>query len=444
MNPYEMEPFEFEITETVRDENGDYHIRLKTRVQQEYCVLCGSEHIIRFGNKPKKVRDINMFGQRVELLLDNPRYRCQNCGEIFLTEYESIPAKSRMTVRLRDYIKSQSLTKPFQTLADELGLSDTTIKTVFLERIAELDAERQLKAPTVLGIDENHLRKQYCAVFTDVEKGRILEMLPNRNKESVKSFIRSLPGWKNIRCYTMDMWKQYRDAVYELKPDAIIVIDKFHVIMKLNAALESMRKQLRASQNKKDRRTFRHSRFNLLRNMEDLTLEQQGQLLDLFAEYPEFEEPYYLKEEFRSIYDAKDKREAVVRFENWEQWAIRYPEFQEIAKMIHHWWDEFFNYFSFRYTNAVTESLNRLINDIDRAGKGYTFDILRAKVLYGTSATKPAKFKSIYHPPTKYEPGMIGLVTHFDISGRTEQVLVDGWGVDINELTQLVFQQKFL
>lgn len=37
---------------------------------------------------------------------------------------------------------------------------------------------------------------------------------------------------------------------------------------------------------------------------------------------------------------------------------------------------------------AQTESLNNVIREIDRAGRGYTFDVLRAKMLFRGSIAK--------------------------------------------------------
>lgn len=151
---YEMEPYEFNVTDTLKDENGDYHISLKPIHFAEECPYCGSENIIRFGSKAKAVRDIPMFGGRVELLVNNPRYKCKECDNSFFNTYHSIEDGKRMTNRLREYIRKQSLLKPFSVLGEELGISDTAVKNIFSEYVAELDSARELKAPRVLGIDE--------------------------------------------------------------------------------------------------------------------------------------------------------------------------------------------------------------------------------------------------------------------------------------------------
>lgn len=46
------------------------------------------------------------------------------------------------------------------------------------------------------------------------------------------------------------------------------------------------------------------------------------------------------------------------------------------------WHDEVFAYFDHPITNAYTESLNNLIRVMNRLGRGYSFDALRAKILF--------------------------------------------------------------
>jgi len=45
--------------------------------------------------------------------------------------------------------------------------------------------------------------------------------------------------------------------------------------------------------------------------------------------------------------------------------------------------NDIFSYFGTRLTNAYTEQANRRIRDINRSGRGYRFEVLRAKILYG-------------------------------------------------------------
>ena len=49
------------------------------------------------------------------------------------------------------------------------------------------------------------------------------------------------------------------------------------------------------------------------------------------------------------------------------------------------------NYFDKPLTNAYTESLNNIIRSINRNGRGYSFDVLRAKILFAKGAQRKTR-----------------------------------------------------
>lgn len=57
------------------------------------------------------------------------------------------------------------------------------------------------------------------------------------------------------------------------------------------------------------------------------------------------------------------------------------------------WHEEILTYFEHRVTNAFTESLNNLIRVMNRLGRGYSFDALRAKILFTEGIQKKTKPK---------------------------------------------------
>ena len=87
-----------------------------------------------------------------------------------------------------------------------------------------------------------------------------------------------------------------------------------------------------------------------------------------------------------------DRNAAEDYFDEWKVNAVKYPLFKEFVDTVENWRTEIFNYFDHNYTNAVTEALNAVCKEIAVVGRGYTFDVLRAKILYGTKATKPPKY----------------------------------------------------
>jgi transposase len=93
---------------------------------------------------------------------------------------------------------------------------------------------------------------------------------------------------------------------------------------------------------------------------------------------------YRLKEAFYGIYDARARTDAEARYA--ASAAQITPaiadKFKPLTTAWKNWHPEILNYFDHRITNAYTESLNALIRQRSRAGRGYSFEALRAKMLY--------------------------------------------------------------
>lgn len=169
---------------------------------------------------------------------------------------------------------------------------------------------------------------------------------------------------------------------------------------------------------------------------------QQIRLHDLLYSFPAFEKPHTIKENFRNIYlFSKTRSEAEQAYAEWKTTITDYPEYLAFAEMVDNWHTEIFNYFDNRYTNAITESLNRVSKEISAIGRGYNFKVLRAKILYRNSAVKQAKY-SYYKPKKLSGREIINDHCSFFVDSNGIQVIVDyetiGAGVDIDELSALL------
>ena len=274
-------------------------------------------------------------------------------------------------------------------------------------------------------------------VFTDIRLGRIIEMTEKRTKIEVISFLQQLPNSQNIKIVTIDMCTTYREAVFEVLPHARVVIDKFHVIKMAVAALENIRKQMNGTVSKRERSHLLHLRYLLLANYESLSEEQHLRLKVIFSDYPCFELPYLLKEELREMYKSKTTADAIRLFELWKDHIPpEMTDFVEISKTIYRWRKEIFSYFDCRVANATTESLNNLIKCIQRQARGYTFEVLRTKVLYGTKATKKAAY-SFSKPKSNSSKTMFSYEYGVGNDLYQTKMLVTGTGTDINELIEV-------
>lgn len=235
-------------------------------------------------------------------------------------------------------------------------------------------------------------------VTARIQNNTIVDMLHNRDKDTVAKYLFKMPNRDKVQYVAMDMWTPYRDAVTAVLPDATIVIDKFHVVRMANDAMEKARKGLRAELTLKQKRGLMHDRFVLLKRERTLNDEERLNLDGWTKNYPALGEAYRLKEAFYAIYEDSDSPESALRrYEAWSKDVS--PEitayFHDLIRAFTNWQPFILNYFEHSVTNAYTESLNSLIRVMNRLGRGYSFEALRAKILFteGIHSRKQARPK---------------------------------------------------
>jgi transposase len=87
------------------------------------------------------------------------------------------------------------------------------------------------------------------------EPGVVLDILEDRSKETLLQWLtaRGPDGCAAVQVVCSDMWDAYQDAAKCKRPNARRVIDRFHVMKNLNAALTTTRRTIQKKKKKKKR-----------------------------------------------------------------------------------------------------------------------------------------------------------------------------------------------
>ena len=366
----------------VEESDHGYHVKAEPVAVTKTCPHCQSDRLTAWGTREQLFKDLPMHGKRMGIYIDTKRFRCQSCTKTFFESLPALAANRMMTERLVNWIGPQSLRCTFMSLADEAGVVEGTIRNIFRDYINELEKKVRFETPKWMGIDDIHLIKPRC-VISNIQDNTMVDMLPNRNKETVTKYLLQMENRQQIQYVAMDMWTPYRDAVETVLPDARIIIDKFHVVRMVNDAMERVRKALRGDLLPKERRGLMHDRFVLLKRERDLTDKERLNLDGWTKNYPTLGQAYRLKEDFYGIYDAESPEEAMECYEAWYRGiptGIR-EHFSDIIRAWGNWQPYILGYFEHSVTNAYTESLNNLVRVLSRLGRGYSFAALRARML---------------------------------------------------------------
>jgi transposase len=317
------------------------------------------------------------------------RYRCRDCGGTFLQPLAGIDAARRMTLRALEYIRQQSMRDTFQRVSEHMGCDEKTVRNVANEFVEVKEDEYKPYLPVWIGLDETHLNKIMRGIITDVGTRKPIDMLPDRDKPLLRRWFGQFKDHSHVKGLTIDMWAPYRDVVYELFPHLPVVIDKFHVVKIANACAEKARKRLGQAQGQKVNLAWKRSKALIRMRYRDLNDKQRFNLDMWLDNEPEMAKAYWLKERLFNIYD-KPKDEAI---QDYDSFAAAVPaslkaDFNDLTRAMRNWRKEILNYFDFPITNAYTESLNGVAKVISRMGRGYSFEVIRAKVLF--SDRKPS------------------------------------------------------
>lgn len=361
-------------------------------VAHPICPVCGKV-LYRHGHRSIEFADTPQQMQPVRLVIDRPRYRCDVCGKTLTLELPFLDEKRRTTRRLIEAIRERCLTTTFHSMAEQTGLAVNTIKNITQDLIAELEATVRYETPVIMGIDELNLTGGYRCIITNLATNSVFEMLEQRTKAHMKPFFRDLVDREKVEWVCTDMWRPFKDSFGPYLPNARLVIDKFHVVRMASDALDDERKKHQAALTRNERVYVKKSiRWLTLKRPATLSAAERRALEIVRQSMPDLAEAYDFKEAFYSIYDEPTKEAAMRAFDSWENSlpARDLEKFHKLAKTVRNHHEDIFAYWDapYRITNAYTEGLNGLIKVANRMGRGYSYEIIRAKTLYAKYARK--------------------------------------------------------
>ena len=86
---------------------------------------------------------------------------------------------------------------------------------MFNDYVNALEKQVRFETPQLMGMDEIHLIKPR-GVITNIENNTVVDVLPNRNKDTIIKYLQGLKNKESIKVCAIDMWAPYRDAVKEI------------------------------------------------------------------------------------------------------------------------------------------------------------------------------------------------------------------------------------
>jgi transposase len=218
-------------------------LQLTTTAPAAGCPRCAVPSSSVHSRYQRHLTDVPWGSHPVRIRLTVRKFVCRNpaCRRRIFTERvpELVAAYARKTPRLVAALQAIGLALGGQAgsrLARRLGLPASRDTLLRLVRRLPLPVIPPLR---VIGVDDwaHRKRRRYGTIVVDLERGRPVALLHDREADTLTTWLREQTG---VTIIARDRLKAYIDAARAGAPQATQVADRFHLLQNLAEALDQV------------------------------------------------------------------------------------------------------------------------------------------------------------------------------------------------------------
>lgn len=391
-----------EILKIEKNKTEDLIITVKSTKCSTPCHKCGKEAKKSNGHGETIIlQHLPIFGQQVYIRIKLARYQCEDCdNKPTTTEQTSwFNRRSKFTKAYEEYLMRSLINSTISDVSRKEGVSYDDVEGVLNRQIEKQIDWSGLDRINVLGLDEIALKKghkDFVVIVSARVNGtiKILAVLSDRKKETVKAFIKGIPDHlkETIKTACCDMYDGYINAVKEtLGKKVNVVIDRFHVAKNYRKCLNTLRKKelkrLKKELTEAEYKKLKGAMWALRKKEDALTEEEKIVLVKLFTYSPNLKQAYNFQNSLTEIFNKNiNKQEASKLIKQWikEVTESDLTCFDKFISTLNKYRDDILNYFhrKQRKSSGFIEGLNNKIKVIKRRCYGiFNVDKLFQRIL---------------------------------------------------------------
>ena len=437
-------------------------ITLETPVEAHFCPCCS----FRMHSKGIKVRTIShpilQDGYHLILHLRQRRWKCTNpaCQYVTNESFRFVNPRRRSTnsTDILIFTAFRDITMSAAAIAEKFKTSDTHVLEVF-DRYVQMD---RLPLTDIISVDEVYLDLdddcKYALVIQDFHTGDPIDLLRSRRTKVTEPYFASIPVEERLKVKYLisDMYNPYIAYVPKYFPNAVPVVDSFHVIqwivhsidMYIRDLLKKFRKRDREQADEKSRKNghpvnpplsdevylLQKYRWLILSNNANINYQLDARVdrhfHRLMNTYDYEDALFRIDPRLRVLRDLKEKyirfntryagmpMDARIQLDRLiAEYKLSGQEiFRNFANLLIKYEEEILNSFVMaekigkdgkyesRLSNGPIESMNRKAKDLKRLGRGYrNFDHYRNRFLYAVRSNPIINSSADAHPVQYYQ-----------------------------------------
>lgn len=344
---------------------------------------CLCPHCMRRGRIINKTANIRVwqeppvYGNRVTLWYSPREIMCPTHGRV----QEDIPwagPYSRITYRF-EYcmlIFSQIMTQ--RAASKLLKIATSTLSDLLHRTITRLRQGHQIKQLESMGIDEISYCKghKYATIVYDLNRSCVVWVGKGKGRATIDLFFKevlSKEQKEDIKWASCDMSEAYIGAIEYHCENAVLVLDRFHIVKALNKAVDEVRKEEWRKAGGDERKSLKGLRWLLYKHSDNRSKDEKRILDALRGGNRRIHRAYILKDEFEQFWNYKAPWAAEIFLKRWMTTALK-SRIESIRKFVGTLKTHFHRILPFigsRLTNAVGEGLNRIIKIVKNRAGGF-------------------------------------------------------------------------
>jgi transposase len=217
------------------------YLELSGRPRSAGCPVCQHRSMAVHSSYVRTVADLPIGGAKVLIHLQVRRFFCRQAAcprRIFAERFPTLVSvygrHTRGVCTVLRHIGTAIGGRAGVRLAHALGILGSSRTIVRLIHGAPFPA---LAAPRVIGLDEWAWRRgrRFGTIVCDLERREVIDLLPERSAPSVAQWLRAHPS---VEIVCRDRSRLYAEGIRCGAPQAVQVVDRFHLVQNLGDALE--------------------------------------------------------------------------------------------------------------------------------------------------------------------------------------------------------------
>jgi transposase len=375
---------------SLSDDKRELLILVKSTINGTNCPKCGRRlHKQCHSDHKIKLRHLSIFGYLTYIIITPLRYECEHCDGHPTTTQTLDWYKHRHTCTnaYEEYILLSLINSTIQDVSIKENIGYDVIEGILNRNISTDIDWNTIEKIDFVGIDEIAVKKghkNFVVIVTAMINGklRILAVLDNREKATIKKFFKSIPKRlrKSVKAICSDLYVGFINAAKEVFGKKIrIIADRFHVAKLYRGSIDTLRKKemkrLKKELSEQEYKKLNNVMWILRKSPEELTEDELKTLKLLFKYSPDIKLVYELSCDLTNIFNMNINQGLAKR--KIKGWIRRVQHsgltcFDTFIKTLFTRMQEITNYFVDRLSSVFVEGINNKLKVIKRRCYGIT------------------------------------------------------------------------